>query len=192
MTEPNAANVVVGAGTLWVAAIGSAEPATGVLTPITTPATSVAWPSAWTQLGYTLDGSEFGWTPKLDALEVAEQLVPIKYVTSSVEAAVAFALAEITAAHIKTAFNGGTIATAAGITTFTPPVVGAEVRVMLGWDRIDGLERIIWRQCIQTGSVKQEHKRPPTMNNLPVSFNLEFPASGVAPFVHYLDSSLAS
>jgi hypothetical protein len=192
MTEPNAGHVVVGAGTLWLAPLGSPEPAAGVLSPITTPATSVAWPSAWTQLGYTLDGSEFDWTPKLDPLDVAEQLAPIRYVTSSVEAKVIFALAEITAAHVSNAFNGGTVATASGITTFTPPVVGGEVRVMLGWDRLDGLERILWRQCIQIGTVKQTHKRPPAMNSLPVEFVLEVPATGLSLFTHYFDASLAS
>lgn len=192
MTEPNAGHVVVGAGTLWAAAIGSPEPAVGVLLPITSPATAVAWPSAWTQLGYTLDGSEFDWTPKLDALEVAEQLAPLRYVTSSVEAKVMFALAEITANHVSIAFNGGVITTASGISTFVPPIVGAEVRLMLGWDRLDGLERIIWRQCVQTGTVKQTHKRPPNMNSLPVEFNLEAPTSGSALFTHYFDSSLAA
>lgn len=191
MTEPNASFVTVGAGTLWVAPIGSPEPASGVLSPITSPATSVPWPSAWVQLGYTEDGSEFDWAPKFDPLEVAELLIPIKYVASSAASTVAFELAEITASHIKAVFNGGTVATASGITSFQPPAIGTEVRSMLGWDRIDGMERIIWRQCIQTGSIKQEHKKAPKKNTLPASFMLETPTTGVAPFVHYLDGSLS-
>jgi len=192
MAQPNASQVVVGAGTLWYAPLGSAEPVAGVLLPVTSPASAVAWPSAWNQLGYTADGSEFDWTPKLDPLVVAEQLAPIRYVTSGVEAKVIFAIAEISAAHVQLALNGGTIATAAGISTYVPPVVGAEVRVMLGWDSLNGLERIIWRQCIQVGVVKQSHKRPPAMNTLPVEFSLEVPATGLALFTHYLDSSLAA
>ena len=114
------------------------------------------------------------------------------YVTTSVEAKLSFALAEITAAHVSAAFNGGSVATASGITTFTPPKVGEEVRVMLGWDRLDGMERIIWRQCIQTGTVKQAHKRPPAFNSLPVEFVLEAPATGLPLFTHYFDASLAA
>jgi len=192
MAQPNAGQVVVGAGTLWFAPLGSSEPAPGVLLPVSAGASAVAWPSAWTQLGYTEDGSEFDWTPKLDALEVAEQLAPLRYVTSSVEAKVMFALAEISAQHVSLVFNGGTTTTSSGITTYVPPLVGAEVRVMLGWDRIDGLERIIWRQCIQSGTVKQQHKRPPAMNTLPAEFNLEVPTTGAALFTHYFDATLAS
>ena len=192
MAQPNASQVVVGAGTLWYAPLGTTEPTAGVLAPVTSPAVAVAWPSAWTQLGYTADGSEFDWTPKLDPLVVAEQLAPLKYVTSGVEAKVMFDIAEISAAHVQLALNGGTVTTASGISTYVPPVVGAEVRVMLGWDRIDGLERIIWRQCINTAVVKQQHKRPPAMNTLPVEFNLEVPATGSTLFVHYFDASLAN
>lgn len=191
MAEPDGSKVTLGAGTLFYAPQGSTEPAAGVLTPITSPATSVAWPSAWIQLGYTQDGSEFTFTPKIDPIEVAENLYPIKYVASMVTMDVVFALAEITATHLSVVLNGGTIATASGITTFTPPVLGSERRIMLGWDRKDGLERIIWRQCIQTGAVKQMHKKPPAFNTLPASFALEVPTSGPSdPFVHYFDASL--
>ena len=191
MTEPNAGAITVGAGTLWIAPLGTTEPVPGVLLPITAPASAVAWPAAWTQLGFTTEGSEFDWTPKLDPLEVAEQLVPIRYVTSSVEIKVMFALAEITAKHVSYAFNGGTISTSSGITTFTPPKLGAEVRVMLGWDRIDGMERIVWRQCINHNGTKQTHKRPPAMNSLPAEFVLEYPTANTDPLVHYFDASLA-
>lgn len=192
MSEPNPSQVTVGAGTLWTAPIGTPEPAVGVLSPVTSPATTVSWPSAWTQLGYTAEGNEFDWTPKMDPLEVAESLLPIRYVASSAEAKIAFAAAEITASHISAAFNGGTVTTASGITTFTPPVLGSEVRLMIGWDRIDGLERIIWRQCIQTGDVKQTHKKAPAMNTIPMEFMLEQPATGLSLFVHYFDASLAA
>jgi hypothetical protein len=143
-------------------------------------------------LGFTKDGSEFDWTPKFEALEVAEQLIPIRYVASMAEASIGFALAEITAQHVSFAFNGGTVTTTSGITTFLPPVIGEEVRAMIGWDRIDGLERIIWRQCIQTDDVKQEHKKSPAMNTLPTKFMLEQPADNGPLFYHYFDSSLAA
>ena len=189
--EPNAGSVTVGAGLLWVAPVTTAEPATGVLTPITAPAVSVAWPSGWVQLGYTEDGSEFEWAPKYDPLEVAELLIPIKYVASSAASHVAFNLAEITAGHVKAVFNGGVVTTVGGITTFNPPAIGTEVRCMLGWDRIDGMERIVWRQCINTGAVKQEHKKAPKKNTLPAQFMVEQPTAGGQPFSHYFDSSLA-
>jgi hypothetical protein len=192
MTQPNPSAVTVGAGTLWFAPAGTAPPAAGVLSPVTSPATSVAWPSAFIQIGFTTDGSEFDWTPKFDPLEVAEQLIPIRYVASMAEASIAFAMAEITAQHVSLALNGGTVVTASGITTFTPPVIGTEVRVAIGWDRIDGLERIIWRQCIQTDDVKQEHKKSPAMNKLPSKFMLEQPSDNGPLFYHYFDASLAA
>lgn len=198
MAEPNGSMVRIGAGTLWIAPLGTVEPAAGVLTPVT-PAVSggtavgVPWPAAWTQLGYTKDGSEFSWAPKLDAIKVAEVLLPLRYVASETEASLMFDLAELTAAHLATAFNGGSVVTASGVTTFTPPVIGAEVSVMLGWDSVDGLERIIARKCVQTGDVKQEHKKSPVYNGLPCKFMLQVPANYPTTqiFTHYLDASLA-
>jgi hypothetical protein len=191
MSEPNAANLAIGAGNLWYAAIGSPEPAAGVLTPITSPATTVAWPSQWTQLGYTTDGNEFTFTPKLDPIEVAENLYVIKYVASGVMVECTFDMAEITATHLALALNGATLSSSGGITSLVPPILGSEKRIMLGWDRIDGLERIIMRRCIQTAAVKQTHKKAPNLNTIPATFALEVPTSGPTDlYTHYFDNSI--
>lgn len=190
MAAPNVNNVVVGPGTLWWAPIGSPEPAAGVLTPITSPATSVAWPSAWNMFGYTDDGSEFDWTPKFSPIEAAESLVPLKYVTASAESSLAFSLLEMTARNIAAVMNGGTTTTASGITTYQPPLLGAESRIMLGWDRQDGMERMIFRRCIQTGTVKVPRKKAPNKVVIPAVFMLETVVGGSLPMAWYFDSSL--
>jgi hypothetical protein len=174
------ANVTMGPGTLFIAPLGSAEP-----TDLAT-----AWPVAWVQMGYTEDGSTFGYNVTVDEVYVAEELDPIRNVPSKRVLTVDFKAAEITATNLKRAFNGGTVVVGTGIVTFSPPALGAEVRSMIGWQSTDGLERWVYRQAIQVASVAMDRKKAPAKATINMSFKLET-VVGLPPFKAILDSSRA-
>jgi hypothetical protein len=174
----NPLNVTLGPGLLYIAALSSTEPtdlATG-------------WPGAWTLLGYTEDGSKFTYTLTVGDVMVAEEFDPIKKVTTARQGLVEFSLAEMTATNLKRALNGGTIVSGGAFVTFTPPVPGAEVRTMLGFQSQDGLERWVWRQCLQGGAVALERRKAPNKTKIPMAFGLEKP-SGLDPFKAIFDNT---
>ena len=129
-------NVNIGPGVLWVAAVGAPEPAgmhggPDALQPAVTPGTDFD-ETEWTPLGYTAEGSTFSYAIDSAAIEVAESLLPIRTMTTSVTITMAFALAEITAYNIQVAFNGGSTVPIPGtgldFVEFVPPRAGQEVR----------------------------------------------------------------
>lgn len=98
MASPDTGNVTTGPGTLMYAPLGTTEPATRV----------AAWPSGWVAVGYTAEGHSFSSALSIDDVEVAELLDPVRRVTTKRDTKVAFAMAEITLAHLKLLMNGGT------------------------------------------------------------------------------------
>ncbi len=248
----------VGPGWLRINAVGGTEP-----TDLTTP-----WDTSWTLLGYTEEGHEGAIEPNFEPLEVAEELTPVDYIETSRNMRVSFSLAELTAAHLGIAMNGGTIvgptdtlraigtvtiaastdvlttsvahglvvgdrvktgtvttttgitsatvyyvksvpstttltlsATSGGVildmttdgsisalsevtgtvTTFDPPEIGVVTKVALGWEATDGLERWIWRKCIQTGSITLARRKAPAKTLVPCEFRV-IKQTGVLPF----------
>jgi hypothetical protein len=187
----HAEHVNIGPGLLWVAAVGATEPdgvhgGPDALQPATAPGTDFD-ESQWVPLGFTSEGSTFSYAIDSTGIEVAESLLPIRTMTTSVTITMAFALAEITAYNIQVALNGGATIPIPGqgndYIEFVPPRAGQEVRVALGWDRDDGLERMILRQCIQTGSVDIARQKAPDYATLPVTFTVELPPGGLDPLV---------
>lgn len=171
MAEPNAASAQVGPGTLYWAPIGTAEPATPTAT----------LDAAWLKIGFTEKGSTFGINKTMTDLNVAEQLDPLKIVTTGRTIMLDFAMAEMTATNLSRIMNGGTIATTGPYTTYTPAVTGVETRAMMLWisDAID--EMWLWRQVIQTGNISRANNRG-ALALFAASFRAEIPATGSAPF----------
>lgn len=99
MPSPDTANISTGPGLIYYAPLATAEPASRI----------AAWPSGWVPVGYTAEGHSFTSGINIDNVEVAELLQPVKRVVTSVDDHIAFALAEITLAHLKLVRNGGTI-----------------------------------------------------------------------------------
>lgn len=195
----SAQRVPVGPGTLYAAPLGTSEP------------TSVtgAWPANWVALGFTDKGNDRSWKPTFQAVEVDEELWPLRQVPSSYEGSVAFSLAEITAQNLLISMNAGigsTLDTSAtgtnpdGSVWVEPVTPGAEVRIMLGWDAAtEGasptnssllLGRSIFRQCIQTGEVKGSHQKGNNKYLYTVTFSLEKPFTGLQPFRDIFPSSV--
>lgn len=163
---------------LW-APLLSTEPTNTVVGSVFTD----TWPGAWINLGATEDGSKFKYESKIEAVMVAEFFDPIVYATTERTGSFAFSMAHYTLNNLKRAFNGGTLATVSGsgttlLSSYVPPVPGAEVRAMIGWESLDATTRIICYQTLQGGSMETEFKKAPDIALIPVEFQFEVPASG--------------
>lgn len=174
--------VRLGPGKLKIAPLGTTEPTT----------LSAAWNASWLDIGYTEEGHAFTSSPSFDPVPVAEEIMPLQYAPTGQEMRVEFAMAEMGAKNLQTAFNGGTITTGTGIVTFEPPALGSETRVMLGWEALDAKERWVFRKCLQTGDVEFARRKAPDKTTIPVSFMLEIVAGSSAPFKAIFDSTLLS
>lgn len=186
ITPFHAAPVDLGAGILFGAPLGTTAP-TGIHggpDATAVPGTNgTQFGTGWVQLGYTVDGSEFDYTPTVSGISVAESNIDLKQAITKAVYSLKFDLAEKTAQNLSLALNAGlpTIAVPADPVihvTIGQPTPGLEPRVMLGWDRIDGKERWIFYQCLQVGAVKVMHKKAPAIASLPVEFMLEQPPTG--------------
>lgn len=169
----------LGAGTLYVAPLGTAEP-----TDLAT-----AWPTGWERVGYTEEGSEFSYEFSTDPVEVAESLDPLFYRTTGRSGSVSFAMAENTVRNLTIAFNGGEVTTTATHVTFEAPEPGEEVRRMVGFESEDGTERWVWRQTFQGGSVTVARRKGADKTTLPVEMRVEKPQAGGRPFKAIYDVS---
>lgn len=186
ITPFHSAPVNVGPGILFVAPLGTTAPLGihGGPDATQTPGTNgVAFGAGWVPLGYTVNGSEFDYTPTVSGIAVAESLTDLKQAITKVVQMIKFEMAEVTAANVQLALNAG----AGLITTPVSPIIhtqitlatpGLEPRVMLGWDRADGLERMIFYQVLQTGALKVSRQKAPNLSSLPVEFTLEVPPTG--------------
>jgi hypothetical protein len=164
--------VSIGSGTLYIAPIGTTEPVALSAFPLNAP---------WVDLGYTEAGTVFTENRTVQPVMVDEEFYRLNTIVTDKNATVAFALSQITAKNLQTAYAGGTITTGTGDVQFEPPLAGTETRVMLAWFAKAGDEAYLWRQCFQTGSVATNRKKGTPQALLPVSYELEKPA-GKLPF----------
>jgi hypothetical protein len=164
-------NVLLGMGTVYVAAIGTTEPVS-----------ASASVSSFRDVGYTDGGAVFSYELTSEKIEVDQEFDPIRWETTARNASIAFPMAEATRQNLALALNAGAAA-ANDATSFEPPDPGDEVRVMIVFDPDDG-GRWIFRQCIQAGNLEIARRKAPAKALLPVTFRLEKPA-GAAPFRVY-------
>lgn len=174
----NKGQLALGPGLLRLSPLGSTEPA-DLVTP---------WDAAWTEMGYTKEGSKITYEIDTGAVEVAEEIDPIHIAINSRNLKVAFALVQLTATNLRTAFNGGTITAGAGFVTFEPHAPGDEIRVMLGFESEDGTERWVFRECLQTGNVELERKKGADNAQIANEFQLAKPDAATLPFKALLAS----
>lgn len=174
VTTGNSDEVLLGAGVLYVAPIGTTEPTSA----------SAALPSAdWREVGWTDQGSAIDLAYTNEGIPVAEEFYPVKYVTTGVEISVGFAMKQMTRANLALALNLGADA-ASDATALEPPDPGEEVRVMLILDTEEGA-RWIFRKAIQGGAVNISRQKAPNVALLPVQFRVEHPGGTDAPFIVY-------
>lgn len=133
---------VAGTGRVYTAPKGTALPTT----------VDSALPADWTDLGYvTTDGVSFTFSRETEDL-AAWQGDKIRVLSLSEPKMVEFTLMQTDAAVLETAFGGGTIVTAAGVTTYTPPLRGENVERSMVIEFLD--DDITYRYCF--GRVQQE------------------------------------
>lgn len=167
--------VRVGPGWLKIAPVGSTEPTT----------LTGDWDAAWVDLGYTEEGSAFSFGNTFEDVPVAEELEPLAILQTARNISVSFAAAELTAANLQTALNGGTITTASGVVTFEPPAAGEFEYVAVGWESTDGLERWVFRKGVQTGNIEIGRRKAPAKATIPMSFRFVKPADDASfVFIH--------
>ena len=147
-----------------------------------------AWAAAWKEIGYTSEGTEVSIDVSRDPVEVAEEIDPVLYASTSRAVTVSFAMAELTARNLQIAFNGGTISTSGGVTSYVPPELGAEGSVAIGFESEDGEERWIFYKASQSGSVAIGRRKGSDKATIPVTMNVE-KVTGQAPFKVLLKDS---
>lgn len=181
----NAKAIALGPGKLRVAPLGSAVPVN----------LDVPWPAAWGEPFYTEEGSRFSYEVSFEGVPVAEELDDLDDAATGRVMTVGFAGVEITAAALRRSMNGGQVTsvpadTATGARAFdrfTPPELGDELYVMIGFESEDGQERWIWYQCKQTGAIETGRAKGNAKATLPNSFKVYKPAAGGPPFESMID-----
>lgn len=167
----DSANVSMGPGTIYVAPLATAEPASA----------TAALDAAWREVGYTEEGSTFTFETTVEDVEVAEEFYPVAVKTTKVSAGVKFQMAEATRRNLALALNVGADADATG--TLEPVTPGSEVRVMILVRKENGAQWL-FRRAFQGGTVEIRNAKAPDKTLVPVDFRLEKP-SGAQPWKVY-------
>lgn len=174
-------NVDIGPGWLWVAPIGTSEPAD----------CSTALPSAWRQVGYTETGNAFNSNITSSDIEVAEELEPIDVREIKRLTDVQFEMAEVTRANLAFALNSG--ANAANTSaSFEPPALGASLYTMIVWETNATPDatnvRWLFRKCKQTSPIQIQHRKAPQKALIPVQFRVVKP-NAAQPWIVFPNAS---
>jgi hypothetical protein len=181
-----------GPGKIYYAPLGTSIP---TFTPTAT-IFNPTW-TTWVNPGSTDDGITYTESTDTADIKVAESLYPVRTVTTGKTSRIKVTLSEISDLNWKLAMNGGTITTTGtGVTkmnTYVPPLVGSEVRVMLGFQSNSNLEIIVWPQVFNVGSVEYVRGTYETKAGLSIEFNAEIPATGyTTPYQRFTAGALAA
>jgi hypothetical protein len=170
-----------GPGVIYFAPIGSDLP------PMVAAASSYAadvWPVAWLKVGPTDSGFERSSAISTDGVEVEEDLEPVRFEITGQTNTVSFTLVEDTLQTLKLAMNGGTtLASGSGATLstkFSPPLLGAQNSVMIGWQSDDSKIREIYYSCLQTGSVTPARRKGSAKTVYSLEFSVQKPDPAVS------------
>lgn len=161
-------NVDLGPGRLYVAPLGTTEPASA----------SATLDAAFWAVGYTEDGTTVDTAITSEAIEVAEELDPIGYEQTQRKTTVSFQMAEATKKRLALSLGSGAgqVDNAAG---YEFPDAGDVVGVMLVWDSEETPSatnrRWIFRKCTPSGSVSVSRRKAPQKALLPAVFDCAKP-----------------
>jgi len=153
--------------------------------------------TSWVGVGSTDEGLTYNESTDTENITVAESLYPVSVVTTGKSGTISFSMAEVSSSNWKLAANGGTV-TATGATTtllhtYVPPLVGQEVRVMMGFHSYDDTEVIIWPQVFNSGGFETPRSTVAAKAVLPVTFSVELPDPAVltTPYKRWVSGGLA-
>ena len=184
--------IKTGPGKIYYAPLATAIPTFTAAASVVTG----TWTS-WLAVGSTDEGLTYNESTDTENITVAESLYPISVVTTGKTGTVSFSMAEISSSNWKLAANGGTVtitgATTTLLHTYVPPLVGAEVRVMMGFHSYDGTEVIVWPQVFNSGGFETPRSTVAEKAVLPVTFSVELPDPAVltTPYKRWVAGGLA-
>lgn len=174
MAGKDADEVVVGAnGSIWVAPVGTAEPADH----------DNAYPAGWVELGYTSeDGVTLNVGRTMADIPVWQSFFPVRRMVTARDMTAAFVLRQWNKATLVLAFGGGVITHVAS--SVGPPAVGEHWRYdppdpsvvderMLGVDWVDGAKS--YRLIVQRGQVAENAETKiarAAAADLPITFGI--------------------
>lgn len=153
--------------------------------------------NTWLEVGATESGLTYTESASVSEITVAESQYPVRRVTTAKVGTVAFAMAHLNDLNWKLAMNGGTIVvtgtTGTKLSKYTPPLMGGEVRVALGFHSFDEEELIVWPAVFNTGSVETQRATLEAKGLLPCEFGVELPDSSVSllPYTRWVSGALA-
>lgn len=158
--------VSVGAGLVYVAPIGTAEPtsAAGFL------------PVGFQEVGYTKSGSQLKHSVVSTPVEVPWEYEPTMLLTVSRTVTFTVELAQTSINNLLLALNNGSVTNQSSISA---PLPGNEVRFMLALAASDG-SLWLFRQCINQGDLTIKFAKAPDYTTLPCEFALEKPVGAPA------------
>ena len=172
------AQIKTGAGRIMYAPLGTVIPT------FTAAASKVTgtWTS-WVEAGATDAGLTFNLSTDSSPIRVAESQQDIRSVVTSKSGSVGFEMSHVSDVNWKLAENGGVITVtgtgATKLSKYVPPLIGSEVRVMLGFQSFDDDEVLIWPQVFNTGGLETARSAIDAKHGLPVSFTVEVPDPSV-------------
>ena len=171
----------------------------GTTIPTVTAAASklVATWTNWIEVGATDEGLTYSESTETEDVTVAEQVYPVRTVTTSKSGTVAFSMSHINDENWKLAANGGTTTVsgtgATKVSAYVPPLVGQERRVMLAFQSLEDDEIIVWPQVFNGGGFETARAGLASKHVLPVTFNVELPDPAVltTPYKRWTAGALA-
>lgn len=158
--------VVAANGNIYVAPVGTAEPAD----------VATAWPAGWVDLGYASeDGVTVTDSKTLERIPVWQLFYPARLIITERDFRVAFSLRQWNTSTVRLAFGGGTVTDTAGAApyTFTPPAPGAIDDRALGVEFIHGAftYRLVVPRGMVTDDVESQLVRTAAAD-LPITFGV--------------------
>lgn len=151
----------------------------------------------WLEVGATDEGLTYSESTDTEDVRVAESLYAVRTVTTGKTGSVAFAMSHINDLNWKIACNGGTITVtgtgATKLSSYVPPLAGAEVRIMLAFQSLDDDELIVWPQVFNSGGFETARAGFADKHVLPVEFTVELPDAAVmtTPYRRWTTGALA-
>lgn len=177
--------VTVGAGRIYIGAYGATEP--------TETAINTAPPSSsWTEVGGTIDGVNVNLEQSFTTIYIDQIADPVQSALTERMMKVVANAAENTLETIKTAWNGGTIASGSGYRTLDPVYGGDEVRPTYIAVLFDGYapasaagvkkrRRFIVRKVIDVDNVESPYKKDGA-TVIPLTLGAHYIDDSTAPY----------
>lgn len=167
------AEVYIGPGTLYTAAVGTAYPTN----PDTAPSGS------WTEIGYSEEGWLVAFDRTIERVFAAEEINALVTLKTGQETHVRGTVMQASLENLVLSFGGGTItpnSPAAGYRTYAPPATTSQTEFAVLFRVPIGTELRDWRfpRALSVGSVEVPHNKSPNVSVIAMDFEVVVPTAG--------------